>query len=403
MPRAGSNEDSVLAPNVDEAAQPAPRDPSLPPPDLTKTAEKLEAPAARSIGITLLVVLALLYTVYFARDFVLPIAFAVLFKFLFSPIVRAMNRVGIRPPLGAALVLLLVMGLVALGAYNLSGPAQIWAARAPGELAQMQDKLRALRKPVEQVSQTAARVERATSTSPTQQTREVVVKGPSLLSRVFGTTERVLAGLLEVVILLYFLLAGGDLFLQKLVKVLPQFGDKRKAVEIARETEAAVSTHLVTITVVNLAEGAVVAGVLLLLGMPNPVLWGVLVALFEYVPYVGALTIIAILTLVGLTTFSSMSHALLIPGSYLAINIIQSNVVTPLALGDRLALNPVAIFIGLAFWFWVWGVLGAFIAVPLMATLKIVCDHIDVLAPIGEFLGRRDEGERRAMMREPTI
>jgi predicted PurR-regulated permease PerM len=238
------------------------------------------------------------------------------------------------------------------------------------------------------VSRTAEQVEEATTVSGPAKTPEVVLKGPSLSQRLFGSTQRFVTGALEVIVLLYFLLAAGDLFLQKLIKVLPAFQDKRKAVLIARETEASVSAYLLTVFVVNVAEGAVVAMIMYLLGMPNAGLWGVLVALLEFIPYLGATVITAVLLLAALTTFSNVGHALLVPGSYLVINILQANFVSPMVLGRRLTLNPVAVLVGLIFWWWLWDIPGAFIAVPLTATLKIVCDHIETLAPVGEFLGK---------------
>jgi predicted PurR-regulated permease PerM len=204
---------------------------------------------------------------------------------------------------------------------------------------------------------------------------------------------------LEVLILLYFLLGAGDLFLQKLIKVLPNLGDKRKAVQIARETESSISTYLLTAASVNVAEGLVVAGVMYLWGMPSPALWGALVAVLEFIPYLGALAMVVILGVAALTNFDSVGHAMLVPASFLLINVVQSNLVSPVLLGHRLALNPVALFIGLAFWFWIWGISGAFIAVPLLATFKIFCDHIESLASVGEFLGERDEDERRVTVR----
>jgi predicted PurR-regulated permease PerM len=119
----------------------------------------------------------------------------------------------------------------------------------------------------------------------------------------------------------------------------------------------------------------------------------------EFVPYLGALAAVVVLTGAGLTAFESVGHALLVPGSFLFINLIQGNVVSPLLLGHRLTLNPVAIFVGLAFFFWIWGVPGAFLAVPILATLKIFCDHITSLAAVGEFLGQRDDAERRQVVR----
>jgi predicted PurR-regulated permease PerM len=240
----------------------------------------------------------------------------------------------------------------------------------------------------------------AVGSSSTGKKQEVVFQtGPSLSSRLFGTTQRIVAGLLEIFILLYFLLAGGDLFLQKLIKVLPHFNDKVKAVEIARATEATVSAYLSTALLINIAEGAVVAFVLWLLGMPNVLLWGVMVACLEFVPYLGAATAVVVLGVAGLAQYDQLTHALMIPGSFLLINLMQANLVTPLLLGHRLTLNPVAIFIGLAFFFWIWGVPGAFLAVPLLATLKILCDNIASLAAIGEFLSQRDETERRSTAR----
>ena len=145
---------------------------------------------------------------------------------------------------------------------------------------------------------------------------------------------------------------------------------------------------------------AIVVGIALyLLGMPSPALWGAMVALLEFVPYLGATAIIIVLTVAAMTTFDTVGHALLIPAAFLAINLVQGNLVSPLLYSRRLTLNPVALFVGLAFWWWIWGIPGAFVAVPLMATFKIFCDHIDSLAPIGEFLGQRDEEERRETVR----
>ena len=397
--RATRSPDSTLAPAVDAGVRAVPVDVVAPTPDLERTAEAVEGPRGRSIEVTILASLALLYTLYFARDFLIPIVFALLLNFLLSPLIRRMVRLRVKPPIGAALLVLLLITAVAEGAYQLAGPAQRWAMTAPQSFARAEQKLRSIIRPVQQVTQNVARAADAVA-APNEHAPSVVVQtGPSVSSRLFGTTQRIAAGMLEIFILLYFLLAGGDLFLQKLIKVLPHFNDKVKAVEIARATEAAVSAYLSTAFLINIVEGAVVAGVLWLLGMPNVLLWGALVACFEFVPYLGALAAVIVLAVAGLTTYDEVPRALLVPGSFLAINLLQANLVTPMLLGHRLTLNPVAIFIGLAFFFWIWGVPGAFLAVPLLASFKIFCDHIESLAAIGEFLGQRDEEERRATAR----
>jgi len=397
---------SSLTPIVDSTASAPPVDAAAPPPDIGRTVAAAGAPRARSIETTILTALALLYSLYLAREFLIPIVFALLLNFLLSPLVRRLLRWGINPPVSAALVVVILIGAVAEGIYQLSGPAQRWAVTAPQSFSRAEHKLRTIIRPVQQVTKNVERAADAVSSaSPNGSgTPSVVVQtGPSVSSRLFGTTQRIVAGLLEIFILLYFLLAGGDLFLQKLIKVLPHFSDKVKAVEIARATEAAVSAYLSTAFLVNIVEGAVVAGVLWLLGMPNVLLWGTLVACLEFVPYLGALTAVIIFTVAGLTTFDEVGRALLIPGSFLAINLLQANVVTPLLLGHRLTLNPVAIFVGLSFFFWIWGVPGAFLAVPVLASFKIFCDHIESLAAVGEFLGQRDEEERRATARLSMI
>jgi predicted PurR-regulated permease PerM len=340
----------------------------------------------RTVGIMGIFLLGILYTLYFARAFLLPITIATLLNFLLSPAVRALKRLRLPEPVGAALVVLGLLGLLGVGAYEIAGPAQEWLAKGPASLRQAQTKLQHLRRPVERVTHTAEQLEQAASGGG-EQPPEVVVRGPTFGARLFGATQSVLTASLGVVILLYFLLATGDLFLLKLVRVLPQFSDKRKAVSIVKEAETSISRYLVTVAMVNLGQGLVVGLVMYLIGMPDAALWGALAGAAEFIPYIGPLTLVVILALAGLATFNPVGHALLVPGAYLVVTLLQANVVTPMVLGHRLALNPVAIFMGLAFWLWIWGLPGAFIAVPVLATLKICCDHIETLAPVGEFLG----------------
>lgn len=352
----------------------------------------------RSLALTILTVLAVFYSLYFARTFLVPITFAIMLDFLLSPAVRALARLRIPPPAGGAIVVIALVGLLVTAVYQLSGPVQTWADKAPESLATAQKQLKRIIRPIEKVTRTAEQVDKATNagTSGTQ-TPEVVVRTASVTSRLLGSTQRALASMLEVILLLYFLLAAGDLFLTKLIKILPHLQDKLKAVHIARETESAVSTYLLANLATNVSEGIVLAGALWLLDMPNPILWGVLAATLEFIPYLGALVIFVVLGIAGLATFPATSHALAVPGVFLLINFVQANIATPLLLSHRLSLNPVAQFVGLAFFFWLWGTPGAFLAVPILATFKILCDHIDGLRSVGEFLGKAPEKERHAL------
>lgn len=354
-------------------------------PNLAALEHGIERPLTRSVELTVLVVLAVFYTLYFARAFILPVVFALLLNLVLSPVMRALRRAHIPNPLGAALVIAVLLGILGGGGYAISGQAQAWAAKAPHAISTLNSRLRKLRQPVDQMTQSA---EQVVNSSGGRAPREVVLSGPSLVSRVFGTTTSLVAGLLEIIVLLYFLLAGGEMFLQKLIRVLPQLRDKKKAVLIARETESSISTYLSSVLLINAGEGLVVGVVMYFIGMPNPVLWGVLTALLEFVPYLGAATMVVVLTLAGFTTFPSAGHALLVPAAFLGVSVLQANFVSPMLLGHRLTLNPVAIFVGLALWYFIWGVPGALIAVPLLAAFRIFCEHITSLASVGEFLGK---------------
>jgi predicted PurR-regulated permease PerM len=277
--------------------------------------------------------------------------------------------------------------VLVIGVYRLAGPASEYIALAPESIETARNKLRGMRGSVEQVTNAAEQVERAAAGDKAQ-AQQVEIKGPSLTRQLFGGTTAFLSAATVVIFLTYFLLAAGDLFLQKLVGVLPQFKDKRVAVTIARETEAQISLYLFTTTLINTGVGVVTGIAMYLLGLPNATLWGVVAAMLNFVPYVGAVANTVLLALAAFIAFEDTGRALLVPGTFLALNLIEANLVTPMIYGNRMRLNTVALFIGLVFWWYIWGVPGAILAVPVMATLKIACDHIEPLAPIGEFLGK---------------
>ncbi len=382
-PTVQPDDDSILTPDVDPSAMSAEKEE----PDVGKLASLLgENVDARHVALVGLFILALLYTLHLAKSFILPIVLAILLDFLLSPLVRGLRKIGIPEPVGAGLVVLGLLGVLIFGTYRLSGPAAEWLRRAPESMATVKQKLESLRRPVEQVSKAADEVERATQVS--GKTPEVAVRGPSLSDQLFGGTTALLGATTVIVFLTYFLLAVGDLFLQKLVTVLPQFKDKKTAVTIARETESQISVYLFTATLINIGVGIVTAVALQLLGMPNPWMWGVVAGVLNFVPYVGAVVNTVILALAALLTFEDTGRALLVPAVFTVINIIEGNLITPMILGRRMRLNTVALFIGLVFWWYIWGVPGAILAVPMMAALKIACDNIESLSPIGEFLGK---------------
>ena len=381
---------SVLTPDVTPEALAPEAGPTGEPPDARRLTGLFgENADARHISLVGLFILALFFTLHLAQSFVLPIVLAILLDFLLSPVVRALRKLRIPEPLGAAIVLLGLLTVLGMGIWYLSGPASSWMARAPESISAVRTKLQELRQPVEKVTEAAEQVEEVTAeVSKSEGVQQVEIKGPSLTRQLFGGTASLLSAAVIVIFLTYFLLAVGDLFLQKLVTVLPQFKDKKKAVAIARETEAQISVYLFTATLINVGVGIVTGIALWVVGMPNPVLWGVVAAVLNFVPYIGAVVNMVILALAALLSYESTAQALVVPAVFFGINLLEGNLVTPMILGHRMQLNTVALFIGLVFWWYLWGIPGAILGVPIMAAIKIMCDHIESLAPVGEFLGK---------------
>jgi predicted PurR-regulated permease PerM len=211
--------------------------------------------------------------------------------------------------------------------------------------------------------------------------------GPGFLGRVLGTTTSLVGGITEVLVLLLLLLASGDLFYRKLLKVMPRRQDKREAAEVVQEAQSVVFRYVAVTAMINLAQGAVVAVVLWFLGMPNPVLWGLATFVLEFIPYLGATIMICLLSVVAFASFDEAWRIAAAPGSYLLITTLQNNIVSPVAYGDRLKLNPVAVLIGVLFWWFIWGIGGAFLAVPIIATVRIISAHTRSFHALAEFLG----------------
>jgi len=361
-------------------------DPDNDPPRLPSLRELLlNGVGIRSFAITVLLLLAVLYTLHFAKAVILPIVLAVLMSMLLAPLVRLMQR-KLRVPMGvgAGLVLAALVGAILLAGSLVVEPATAWIRTVPERIPELKYRLTSLQKPLEKVREATQQVEEMANLS---DERTVKLQEKTLLSIAMAQTPAFLANLGVMFILLYFMLASGDVFLRKLVRMIPSFQDKRRAVEIAREIEDRISRYLRAVTVINLGLGTAVGLAAYLIGLENYLLWGVLAFVLNYIPYLGALVGVAATLLVSLFTFESLSYALLMPAAYLVLNALEGNFVTPVVVGRILTLNTVMVFIFLMFWGWIWGVAGALLAVPILAVIKIVCDHITPLAPIGEFVG----------------
>ena len=329
--------------------------------------------------------MAFFYTLYFARALILPFILALLLNFLLRPVVRILKKVKIPELAGAALVIIALLGSAGYGVIRLSGPAAEWINKVPESLRQMESKVFFFRKPIEGVNNAVEEL-KGIARMGAEKKPEVEIKPPGITDVVLSGTREVLLKSSVMFILLYFLLASGDLFLRKLVKRIPTLHKKKEIVRITREVEHHTSRYLYTVTGINIVMGTFLGASMYLIGMPNPLLWGVMAGFLVFLPYIGPLIGISVVTIVAFLTFDSLGRILLAPAIYIALETIQGQIVTPLVLGLRFTLNPVAIFVWLIFWGWMWGIVGAVLAFPMLMIFKIFCDHIQPLAPVGEFL-----------------
>jgi predicted PurR-regulated permease PerM len=342
----------------------------------------------RTVALVALAVLAVGYTLKAGRDFVLPIVAGVMLSFLLSPLIRFLSRRGVPAALGAALVILAFIGVASAAVVGFAGPTQDALRTLPGNLRKAEAKLgRLLRftRPIAQIDAAAAKLDQPAAAGAPAPTQVRIAPEP-VLRRLSGQIASVLEGLLVAVVLACFLLAGGERFLNKLIELLPTFKDKRRTVQIARDVEAHISAYLFTVTTINLGLGILTGLALWALGMPSPALWGGLAAVANFIPYLGPIGTALIIGTVALTTVESTGRALLMPATSYLLHAIEANFVTPLILGRRFPINPVALLLGLLFWWHLWGVAGAILAVPMLVAIRVCCEHIEPLKPLGTFL-----------------
>jgi predicted PurR-regulated permease PerM len=353
---------------------------------------------ASGVALVTLAFLAVLYTLYFAADIILPAVLALVLGLLLGPAVRFLHKKLRLPRMLAALVLIITLfsAIGALG-YAISVPASNWIAKAPQSLPVLQQKLSFLREPIDMFQGGMAQIGKLMHQGGEQKQGQTVTvtQGSGVGMSVLTGTRAFLGQTLTLVVLLFFILADGDNLLRRFIEILPGLDEKKRAVQIATEIEHNISGYLATITMMNILVGTANGLSIWAFGLPSPLLWGTVAFLLNYIPILGPLTGVLVFFFVGLFTFSSVLWALAPAGVYLLIHIAEGETVTPMLLARRFTLNPLLVIVSLMFWDWLWGITGALLAVPLLAVTKIMCDHIEILTPVGHLLGAERTHPRR--------
>jgi predicted PurR-regulated permease PerM len=340
-----------------------------------------------------LIMLGTIAFLYFARPVLLPIFLACVAGMTLKPLIRWSSCRNIPPPLSAAAVLSLLVACVVIGFIHFGRPAMKWVDDAPQHMTELRQRIQKILPPGARFSEAAAAVNdlgatEAEKKEAQKQAPTVEVKENRGANSILNWTGTLLVGIGETLVLIYLLLSSGDLFLQKLVRIMPTLSDKKRAVEISHEIQQNISNYLFSVSLINIGLGIVVGGGLYFMGVPNAAMWGFFVAVVNFVPYFGPVIGVTLLTAVGLLTFNTLWQGLLPPAWYLLLHILEANLVTPVLLGRRFTLNPVVIFVSLIFWMWLWGVPGALLSVPILVSIKVVCDRVPAMSHVSELLSR---------------
>ena len=346
---------------------------------------------ARAVLLACILALMVFYTLYFTGEIVLPLIFALLFKLLLTPGYSALTRWHVPNPLAALIMMAALAGILGVSGYGLAAPASNWMSKVPQSLPRIEQNLSVLRQPLDRLLNLTHKVEQMADPDGGGKGAKAPpapapAQGSSLAAYLFSGTRSLVSGLGITALLLFFLLVSGDVFMRRLVEILPNFSDKKQAVEISREIGHNISAYLVTITFMNTLVGLATGLAMWAIGLPNPGLWGAMAFLFNYVLILGPLTCIAIFIAVGLLTFDPLWHAMMPAAAYFSIHLIEGEAVTPMLVARRFTLNPVLVIGSLIFWDWMWGIPGALVAVPLLGMVKIVCDRVRPLMGIGHFI-----------------
>ena len=334
------------------------------------------------IQMAMLLSLLMLYTLYFAKDFFLPIVLAIVLNLLLSPVVRWLSKLHVPRGVSAMMVIWVFIGLSAGLVNSLATPATEWFEKTQEIFGQLQKKSAPLLESMEQVTEATKTIEGIAAEvldeepATRNQVEVTVATEGDWKSSALTNARSFMGSTIIVLSLLFFLLSTGDMMMRKLAGLFSSTERQAKAVEVAAAVQHEISRYLLSITIINVCLGLIVGSILWVLGMPNPFLWGALLSILNFVPYVGSIATAAIVLVVSVVTFDTLPAILLPPLIMMFCSSVEGMVITPFLLGFRLSLNPVLIFISILFWGWLWGIVGVLLAVPLLAIAKVSADRI---------------------------
>jgi predicted PurR-regulated permease PerM len=343
-----------------------------------------------SMPVVVLCGLAVITGMYFARDLLIPLVLAVLLALLLRPLLRRMRKTQLPDFASSAILITAVAAIVVFGAYRLAGQAQEWLTHAPETVARVRRMLPSNSGPIGDIKKTTDAVKDLTKSEQEEKTVPVEVLSPELAFTVVGISGHVVAAAIIIFVVAFFLLALSDVLLRQAVESRALFYEKKNIVQLVQNVELGISRYLLTVTLINVGLGVVTAATMAVLQLPNPILWGVMATMLNYVPHVGAFICMIVLFFVGAVTHESLAWGGVVAGCFAVITFIESYFITPMTLSKSLQLSPLAVILSVLFWGWLWGISGGLMAAPLLAVAKIICDQFEVTKSLGVILGEAE-------------
>jgi predicted PurR-regulated permease PerM len=332
----------------------------------------------------LLAFLAVGAILYFAAVAFIPVALGLFFALLLSPAVDRLQRLRMPRGLAAAIVMLALLLAGAVVVDGVSTPAKEWLARAPQTLRKLEQRIKPVRSVIAQVDAVKERADQLTE-GPHAAAPAPAQPPASGSSYAFAMTQSLFEAITVFPLTLFFL-AGGPPLLARMASALSGSQKSAACLRVTEAIRAELGRYFGTVALINLGLGLATAATMAALGMPNPILWGTVAAVLNFIPFVGPITTLGILAIAAFVTFPNIGQALAVPGAFLGLHLIESQLVQPLFVGHRLDVSALVVLLAVWFGFWFWGIPGVMLAVPLLVALKVAAEHVEGWRPVLEFL-----------------
>ncbi len=355
----------------------------------------------RNLSLTVIATIAFVLFLHYAQAVIIPVVLSTLIFYVLDPLVDRLEKIRVHRAIGAAVILLTLILGTGYSLYQLRDDALDVVEELPRAAQQIRSTLRAGRTraptPIDKLQEAAKEIDKTAAEAAGPQERD-----PAGIQRVqvvqpfratdylmWGSAGAMALGAQAVMILFlsYFLLVADDLYKRKLVKIMPTLSKKRITVQIVDEIGNQIERFMLVQVFTSLVVAAATTVALWWVGLNQPVVWGLTAGVLNSIPYFGPIVVSGALTLVAYMQFGTFEMALSVAAIALVITTLEGWLLTPTLMGRAASINPAAIFIGIIFWSWVWGVWGLVLAVPMLMMMKAVCDRIEELQPIGELLG----------------